>query len=175
MNSAKTKKKQPSANVKPTSKSPWEGREKLPIGIFHTITGPIIGRVGKETKLKVVVYAPARLQPVSATKVLYHPIAFVEEHITLYHSAMLGDSPIPVVIAEGYQDYYKEFVKGSFTMAPILINAGVDGSKEAVDAMQHDSAPVPAEAATPAPPAVSVPFEEEEDKPAEAPPAAAAN
>lgn len=159
--------------MKLTSKSPWEAREKLKIGLFHTLTGPIIGRVGKQTKGRVTVFAPARLQLVSPTKVLYHPIAFVDEQIDLVFSGFLGESPVPAVIAEGYLGYFKEFAKGGFLMMPIVISAGVDASEAGMKAMQHDMPGATPEGAVPSPPPSSAPFEEEEKEPA--PPAAPMN
>ena len=71
-------------------------------------------------------------QPVPS-KVIFLPVAFCEEYIELFWTTMFGTSPPPSIVAQGYESYLEQFIKGSYNMQPLLMNAGVDAEAVMVD------------------------------------------
>lgn len=99
-----------------------------------------MGRVEKETGVGVLIWAPARLASPTPTSVIYLPVAFVETRLLLRWGIMFGTSDAPVAVLQGYEGYFDEFLKGSYTMRPVVINAGIEAEQVSTEAQ-----PVPAE------------------------------
>jgi hypothetical protein len=105
----------------------------MPVGLFHTLKGPLIGKVAKKDATRVRVFAPAMLGQPVPSKVIFLPIAFCEEYIELFWTTMFGASPPPNIVVQGYKSFFDQFVKGAYNMQPLLMNAGVDAAPVTVD------------------------------------------
>jgi hypothetical protein len=110
----------------------WQAVAKLPIGLFHTLKGPVVGRVGKKDSQRVRVFAPAMLAETPG-KILFLPIFLCDDYIELVNSTMFGISPPPDVVVQSYRSYFDQFVQGAYKIKPIIVNAGVDADIVTVD------------------------------------------
>jgi hypothetical protein len=137
--------------VKKTAKLTEQQILDLPVRIFHTVLGTIIGHVGKITSTETVLYAPAVLSVLSPVGVSYSPIAFGTGPLTLFRAAIAGESGVSAVIADSYPRYVKQWCAGAYDMAPIIIPAGVDTTEEAAKALRPGlySPPAPGGTASP--------------------------
>lgn len=106
---------------------------KLPVKCYATILGVIIGHVGKITKETIEIYAPAKLSTVSATGVVYTPVAFCADVLELHRNNLGATLSLAEVIATGYRGYAEKYVEGAYEMTALL--AGVDTTEEAIRAM----------------------------------------
>lgn len=110
---------------------------KLPLGLFHTTMGPIIGRVDKAPsdmgQFRVRLWAPALVQlgfvppdkaGVDATtlqqRVVFQPLALVETHIDLSAAAPFGRSPVPDSLVPSYEEYFAKFAHGEYALRRVV-------------------------------------------------------
>jgi hypothetical protein len=148
MNSEKTKKK--SVNEKRSLPS-WDDVRKKPILMFQTPKGPMMGHFDRAansagSKLDAVrLYAPAMVTFVPPSSVVFLPVAFVEHHLDLYLTAIIGTNPPPDIITQGYTGYFESFIKGGYVMQPMIMRAKIDGEEHSVEMSQAatPSEPVP--------------------------------
>lgn len=94
----------------------------------------------------VRIYAPAMVQFMAPSNVVYLPVAFVEHHIDVYLSTIMGTSPAPAVILQGYTGYFETFIKGGYTMQPLVMRAKIDGEEHTVELSQATTPSEPAAA-----------------------------
>jgi hypothetical protein len=142
MNSEKTKKK--SVNEK-LLLPPWDEIRKKQLLMFQTPRGPMMGRYDRAantagSKLDAVrLYAPAMVTFVPPSNVVFLPIAFVEHHLDLYLTAIIGTNIPPAIVAQGYDGYFENFIKGGYAMQPVVMRAKIEGEEHTVE-LSTDSA-----------------------------------
>lgn len=117
---------------------------KLPIGLFHTTLGPIIGKFEKAPadmgQFRIRLWAPAIIQVgfVPAAKVtpgqgaesdgntsiqqriVFQPIALIETHLDLSVATPFGRSPVPASIVPGYKEYFAKFSTGEYAISRVV-------------------------------------------------------
>lgn len=148
--------KKKSESEKPSLPS-WDEIRKKPVLMFHTLRGPMMGHFDRAANTAnsksdaVRIYAPAMVQFMAPSNVVYLPAAFVEHHIDVYLSTIMGTSPVPVVILQGYSGYFESFIKGGYTMQPMVMRAKIEGDEHSVELSQ---------ATTPSEPAAEPPDDE---------------
>ena len=111
----------------------WERVEGLPLRMFQTVAGPIMGHVEKETAKGIRIWAPAQVAMPNPLTVFFMPIAFCEQYFDAFWTGVRGTNEIPEVIAQGYAGYFKNFVAGGYNMAPVTINVGIEGKAHVID------------------------------------------
>jgi len=112
---------------------PWMHRAKdLPLALFHTTVGPIIGRLDgasreKSEAFKLRLWAPAVVRvgltpgqaPDANTSdyaVTFQPIALVETHIDLSTMTPFGRSPVPEAIVPAYEAFFDKVAAGEYSL-----------------------------------------------------------
>ena len=117
-------------------------QRQMPLTIFQSVRGPIIGRAQQLNARTTRLYAPAHVGSPTAGKVLFMPLLFCEEYldVNVDSAAFFGTHPVPDVIAQGYESYFAEFHQGSYKMKPLLVEAGVKGAP-----VEADDSRVPSE------------------------------
>lgn len=130
------KKRPVSAKSKKTTRLvelPWPERaRKLPLALFHTTAGTIIGRVeplGGAESFRLRLWAPAavsmRFTPGAAViaqvsagaqpyAVIFQTIAFVETYLDLATQAPFGSSPVPDALVPAYEEYFEKVAAGEY-------------------------------------------------------------
>lgn len=114
----------------------WHVRaQALPLALFHTTVGPIIGRAEAVSdpltkSFGVRVWAPAVVQMgfqpgrpgvmCAQYAVTFQPIALVETHFDLSTSTPVGRSPVPAALVPGYLEYFDRVVTGEYTFNRIV-------------------------------------------------------
>lgn len=112
----------------------WHVRAKeLPLALFHTTIGPIIGHVEKIGSLSdgfnLRLWAPAAIrmgfqpgQPgalVAQYSVTFQPIALVETYLDLSAETPFGRSPVPEALVPAYADYLAQVAAGEHSFARV--------------------------------------------------------
>lgn len=111
----------------------WHVRaQALPLALFHTTIGPIIGRVEKADEpgagsFNIRLWAPAAIrmgfqpgQPgamVAPYWVTFQPIALIETYLDLSAETPFGRSPVPQVLVPAYEDYFAKVAAGDYSYA----------------------------------------------------------
>lgn len=111
----------------------WHVRaQALPIMLFHTTIGPIIGRVEKTKgsgvgSFDIRMWAPAAIrmgfqpgQPgafVAQYSVTFQPIALIETYLDLSTETPFGRSPVPQALIPAYEDYFERIAAGDYSFA----------------------------------------------------------
>lgn len=147
----------------------WHERAKaLPIMLFHTTIGPIIGRVEKTKEpgvgsFDIRMWAPAAIhmgfqpgQPgafVAQYSVTFQPIALIETYLDLSTETPFGRSPVPQALIPAYEDYFAKIAAGDYSFAR--------STAHVEQAMPHE-APITAEPQAPIE-AVKVPWQDGSD------------
>jgi len=86
------------------------------------------------SKLDAVrLYAPAMVTFMPPSSVVFLPIAFVEHHLDLYLSSVIGTNEPPEIIIKGYQGYFENFIVGGYAMQPVVMRAKIEGDEHAVE------------------------------------------
>jgi hypothetical protein len=112
---------------------PWFHRAKsLPLALYHTTIGPIIGRVDKAPasdvgSFKLRLWAPAAIrmgyvpgQPGTFNaqySVTFQPIALVETYLDLSVETPFGRSPVPEALVPAYEEYFAKAAAGEYSFA----------------------------------------------------------
>lgn len=109
----------------------------LPLALFHTTIGPVIGRVevikGPEARsFNLRLWAPAAIrmgfQPnpldvvtgfTARYAVTFQPIALVETYLDLSAETPFGRSPVPEALVASYEDYFARVVAGEYSFAQV--------------------------------------------------------
>lgn len=117
---------------------PWhETAKDLPIALFHTSLGPIIGKVDKAPanhgQFRIRLWAPAVIQVGLAPskpddtqsttmqqRVVFQPIALVESHFDLSVATPTGRSPVPDALVPGYEEYFAKFAAGTYALTRVV-------------------------------------------------------
>lgn len=139
MNSAKTKKKPKHEKVVLLN---WDSIAKLPLALFHTSMGPMMGHIGKAIGSpppfdKIRLYAPSLLRTMPG-KVAFLPIAFAEQWLDLSTATPSATSPVPPLVAEAYADYFEMFRQGKYS----LVAAPLDAAGPAIEKDVAQQAPL---------------------------------
>lgn len=121
---------------------PWYERAcKLPVALFHTTVGPIIGRVesiatDKSASFGIRLWAPAVLTmgftPETGSAftgvkihkahytVTFKSLAFIETYIDLSSVTPFGRSPVPEALLPAYEEYFDKAAAGEYMFNRIL-------------------------------------------------------
>lgn len=116
-----------------TPKAKWfDHARTLPLALFHTTIGPIIGRVDKAPAgdvgpFKLRLWAPAAIrmgfapgQPGTFNaqySVTFQPIALVETYLDLSIETPFGRSPVPEALIPAYEEYFAKSAAGDYAFA----------------------------------------------------------
>jgi hypothetical protein len=128
-------KKQAQKTVKTKAKPAevaWHVRaQALPLALFHTTIGPIIGHVEKAVEpgagsFNIRLWAPAAIrmgyQPersgafVARYSVTFQPIALIETYLDLSAETPFGRSPVPQALVPAYEDYFAKVAAGEYSL-----------------------------------------------------------
>jgi hypothetical protein len=83
--------------------------------VYHTLRGPIIGKVVGEDSNRVTLFSPCFLDPnITPDKIHYIPVAFAGEFFTLYRSTCLGESVPQEAEAMGYPEFIQRNQAGHY-------------------------------------------------------------
>lgn len=83
--------------------------------VYHTLRGPVIGKVVGEDSNRVTLFSPCFLDPnITPDKIHYMPMAFAGEFFTLYRSTCLGESVPQETEAMGYPEFIKRNQEGHY-------------------------------------------------------------
>jgi hypothetical protein len=109
----------------------------MPLKVFHTVRGPIVGLVQGETSNDVMLYSPAFIDPnVQSGRVHFFPIAFAGYQYKLYKAGCLGESDPDQPICLGYPEFIKQNQQGDYVFrsksAYHVIDADIDVDAETV-------------------------------------------
>jgi hypothetical protein len=109
----------------------------MPLKVFHTVRGPVVGQVLGETSNTVTLYSPAYIDPnVQTGRVHYFPIAFAGYQYTLYKDGCLGESTPDQPVCLGYPAFVKHNQQGEYVFrsksAYHVIDADIDVEAETV-------------------------------------------
>lgn len=126
----------------------WSRIRKLPVEMYQSIRGPIMGHAQHISSTCIRIWAPA-WTGFDGSKRTWLPLDCCEEYLDIdpRSAAFFGTNPVPDIVALGYTEYVNEFMKGSYKMKPVVAEMRVDGTQ----VMNVDSRipPVPAEAPLP--------------------------
>ena len=113
----------------------WSKIKKLPVRIFQSVRGPMIGHAYVLNKSITRLYAPANVGAPTERNIMYMPLLFCEEYIDLRteSAAFFGEHPVPPIVEEGYKQFVEEFMKASYRMKPIVAAAGVDAAPVVIE------------------------------------------
>lgn len=149
----------------------WHVRAQgLPLALFHTTVGPIIGRVEKVDDPGVGVFnlrlwAPAALRMVfepgqpgvtalnSRHMVTFQPMALIETYLDLSSATPFGRSPVPDALIPSYDQYFEKVVFGEYAFTRVVAHVHQAAPHEAPIAAQAEDAPI-AQGSVPADPDV---------------------
>lgn len=163
----KTKTKKKTTKVAPVEVAWHAHAQTLPLALFHTTVGPIIGRAEAVSdpltkSFGVRVWAPAAIQMglqqgksgvmYAQYVVTFQPIALVETYFDLSTATPVGRSPVPDALVPAYLEYFERVVSGEYAFNRIV--------QHVEQALPH-SAPVTS--TKPAEPASLFPWPEGED------------
>lgn len=111
----------------------WDIRAQgLPLALFHTTIGPIIGRVENAAEpdagpFSIRLWAPAAIrmgyqpgQPgalVAQYAVTFQPIALIETYLDLSAETPFGRSPVPSALVPAYEAYFAKVAAGEYSFA----------------------------------------------------------
>lgn len=126
----------------PLAEVAWHVRaQTLPLGLFHTTVGPIIGHVEQVTGPSAGVFnlrlwAPAVIrvglppEQSAGTAAInaniwasFHPIALVETYLDLSTATPFGRSPVPQAIVSSYEAYFAKVAAGEYSFARLTVPA----------------------------------------------------
>jgi len=148
--------------TKKTEEQKWHDRAaKLPVGLFFTTMGPIIGKVDKAPsdmgQFRVRLWGPAMVQisfvqpekgaPEAGKiqqRVVFQPLALVETHIDLSTAAPFGRAPVPDALLPSYEEFFAKFVAGEYGLTRVVAKLE-SGAPHVVD-MTKDETPANGEA-----------------------------
>lgn len=86
------------------------------------------------SKLDAVrLYAPAMVTFMPPSNVVFLPIAFVEHHLDLYLTTIIGTNEPPDLIVKGYHGYFENFIIGGYAMQPVVMRAKIEGEEHTVE------------------------------------------
>lgn len=143
---------------KKTEEQKWHDRAaKLPVGLFFTTMGPIIGKVDKAPsdmgQFRVRLWGPAMVQisfvqpekvGTEATKIqqraVFQPLALIETHIDLSTAAPFGRAPVPAALLPSYEEFFAKFVAGEYGLTRIVAKVET-GAPHVVDMTQDEPTP----------------------------------
>lgn len=146
---AQSAKAQAKSPAKPKAKpSQVEKARKLPLTMFHTLKGPVMGHAKPGGRQYVRVWAPAALHMPSPSNVLFLPVAFCEEYIDLSLATLFGIGTVPEIVAQGYDGFFENFLKGNYRMQPVAMRAGIEGDTHSVEDPEGEGDDVPAHGQT---------------------------
>lgn len=124
----------------------WHVRAQgLPLALFHTTIGPIIGHVEKVGSLSdgfnLRLWAPAAIrmgfqpgQPgalVAQYSVTFQPIALVETYLDLSAETPFGRSPVPEALVPAYADYLAKVATGEYAFTRVTTHVQQGAPHEA--------------------------------------------
>ena len=124
----------------------WHVRAQgLPLALFHTTIGPIIGHVEKIGSLSdgfnLRLWAPAAIrmgfqpgQPgalVAQYSVTFQPIALVETYLDLSAETPFGRSPVPEALVPAYADYLAKVATGEYAFTRVTTHVQQGAPHEA--------------------------------------------
>lgn len=138
----------------------WHVRAReLPIALFHTTIGPIIGHVepvgrpGDGFNLRL--WAPAAIrmgfqpgQPgalVAQYSVTFQPIALVETYLDLSAETPFGRSPVPEALVPAYADYLAQVAAGEHSFARVTTQVQQGVPHEVPIGTRAEDVPAPAD------------------------------
>lgn len=116
----------------------WHVRaQDLPLALFHTTVGPIIGRVERvddsgDGTFNLRLWAPAALRMAfepgqpgitslnSKHMVTFQPMALVETYLDLSSATPFGRSPVPDALVPSYDQYFQKFVLGEYSFTRVV-------------------------------------------------------
>lgn len=142
----KTKTKTKTAPKKKPATKWFDHAAKLPVGLFFTTMGPIIGKVDKAPsdmgQFRVRLWAPAMLQvglaPVDARpgvpldavqqRVVFQPLALIETHVDLSAAAPYGRAPVPDSLLPHYEEYFAKFTQGAYELRRVVAKLETEGA-----------------------------------------------
>ncbi len=81
----------------------------------------------------VRIYAPAMVTMPNASNVVFLPVAFIEHHMDLYLSTVMGTNMPPEIVLKGYAGFFEQFIRGGYAMVPVVVRAGIEGQEHAVE------------------------------------------
>lgn len=129
-----TKKKTTTTPKKTKIEMKWfDYAAKLPVGLFMTTAGPLIGKVDKAPsdmgQFRIRLWAPAALQmgmaqpdkgavtsDVTQQRVVFQPLALIETYIDLSAATPYGRAPVPSSLLPSYEEYFAKFVNGTYEL-----------------------------------------------------------
>lgn len=133
----------------------WHVRAQgLPLALFHTTIGPIIGHVETVGNLSdgfnLRLWAPAAIrmgfhpgQPgafVAQYSVTFQPIALVETYLDLSAETPFGRSPVPEALVPSYADYLAKVAAGEYSFTRVTAHVQQAAPHEApVEAPAEDA------------------------------------
>jgi hypothetical protein len=115
----------------------FDHAKNMPLGLFFTTMGPIIGKVDKAPadmgQFRVRIWAPAMVQigflpPDKAApeatsvqqRVVFQPLALIETHIDLSTAAPFGRAPVPDSLVASYEEYFAKFIDGEYSLRRVV-------------------------------------------------------
>lgn len=72
--------------------------------------------------------------------VTYVPVAFTETYVDINLSTLFGRSPVPDLVAKGYEGYFERYAVTGYRMEPVLQLANIPGETHT---MSTEAVPVP--------------------------------
>ena len=119
----------------------WAALSALPVHMYQTVKGPLMGIFECRTNNGVRLWAPAWVSQPAASNIIFLPIFPIESYFDLSYGMVLGTHPVPEIIERGYRGYLQEFIKGSYKMNPVIVSGGIDGDPHTVkdeNSVQND-------------------------------------
>jgi hypothetical protein len=148
----------------------WHVRAQgLPLALFHTTIGPIIGHVERVADsgagpFNLRLWAPAAIrmgfqpgQPgafVAQYSVTFQPIALVETYLDLSAETPFGRSPVPEALVPSYADYLARVAAGEYSFTRVTAHVQQAAPHEAPVATPAEDSPVAQDSAPAEPDAV---------------------
>lgn len=85
--------------------------------IFHTLRGPVMGKIQRETATDVVLYSPCYIEPnIQAGKVHFLPVAFAGFLFRLFKTHCIGESVPDTEIVQAYPRFIKLNEEGEYKL-----------------------------------------------------------
>ncbi len=145
----------------------WHVRaQRLPLALFHTTVGPIIGHIERiddpdAESFSFRLWAPAAIrmgfqpgQPgafVAQYSVTFQPIALVETYLDLSTETPFGKSPVPEALVPSYADYFARIAAGEYSFTRVTSHVQQAAPHEAPVAALAEEAPTDPDAVDAAP------------------------
>jgi hypothetical protein len=156
MNKQAAQKKPKAKKAAKSAEVAWHVRAQgLPLALFHTTIGPIIGHVEKIGSLSdgfnLRLWAPAAIrmgfqpgQPgtlVAQYSVTFQPIALVETYLDLSAETPFGRSPVPETLVPAYADYFAKVATGEYAFTRVTTHVQQGAPHEAPVGTPVEDAP----------------------------------